>query len=227
MCLLRWIFIRIITLFIGISFLALFLVLVPFVNLLVGFGHVSHRLRNIFWLDKSLTRGSSFMISLCDCHGSVVLSVEFSSPVISIPSSVWLGSVTHLFFLDHLMIFSVGNRNSSTFVQSVLSGFQELSGLVANDGKSLMVCASMFIGQAKRFLKFMVFLLVSLPIRYLGLPFISGRFSLPLLEKVSTRVRSWFVRTLSYAGRTQFIQSVLKSFQVCWANVFVLPNKVI
>lgn len=125
------------------------------------------------------------------------------------------------------MIFSVGNRNSSTFVQSVSSGFQELSGLVANDGKSLMVCASMSIGQAKRFLKFMVFLLVSLPIRYLGLPFISGRFSLPLLEKVSTRVRSWFVRTLSYASRTQFIQSVLKSFQVCWANVFVLPNKVI
>ncbi|KAH0774098.1 hypothetical protein KY290_011235 [Solanum tuberosum] len=41
------------------------------------------------------------------------------------------------------------------------------------------------------------------------------------------RIKSWTTKFFSYAGKTQLIKSVLFSIQVFWAQVFVLPKKVI
>lgn len=70
-----------------------------------------------------------------------------------------------------------------------------------------------------------------LPIRYLGLPLISGKLSAheckPLIEKISARIQSWGSKHLSFAGRIQLISAVLFSIQAYWTNVFILPKKVI
>ena len=55
----------------------------------------------------------------------------------------------------------------------------------------------------------------SLPVRYLGLPLISGRLRLkdcqPPIDKIQGRIKSWSSRKLSFAGRLQLLQSVLYS----------------
>jgi hypothetical protein len=68
-------------------------------------------------------------------------------------------------------------------------------------------------------------------VRYLGVPLISKRLSAAdcdsLISKISSRIDSWLVRKLSFAGRLQLLSYVLVSLQMFWARVFILPKKVI
>jgi len=71
----------------------------------------------------------------------------------------------------------------------------------------------------------------TLPVRYLGVPLITKRLSavdcVTLVAKFISRIESWLVKHLSFAGRLQLITSVLCSFHVFWSRVFILPKKVI
>ena len=68
------------------------------------------------------------------------------------------------------------------------------------------------------------------PVRYLGLPLLLGRLRSsdcdPLIQRITSRIRSWPARVLSFAGRLQLVRLVLRSLQVYWASVFMLPMKV-
>lgn len=63
---------------------------------------------------------------------------------------------------------------------------------------------------------------------YLGIPLISGRFTikdcLPLTEKQSSRVTNWKNHNLSYTGRIELIKYALPYFLLYWARSFVLPK---
>ena len=76
----------------------------------------------------------------------------------------------------------------------------------------------------------MGFTIGHLPVRYLGLPLLSGRLRSsdcdPPIQRITSRIRSWYARVLSFAGRLQLVRSVLRSLQVYWASVFMLPMKV-
>lgn len=50
---------------------------------------------------------------------------------------------------------------------------------------------------------------------------------LPLVERIVSRVKSWTFRYLFYADRVQLIKNVLFEMQNYWAQVFLLPNKVL
>ena len=41
------------------------------------------------------------------------------------------------------------------------------------------------------------------------------------------RINSWTARKLSYAGRTQLVQTVLFGVQSYWAQLFIFPTKII
>lgn len=68
------------------------------------------------------------------------------------------------------------------------------------------------------------------PIRYLGVPLVFSKLSVhpykPLIDTVLARIRSWTVRSLTYAGRLTLLKAVLRSLHVYWAQVFLLPTKV-
>ena len=67
----------------------------------------------------------------------------------------------------------------------------------------------------------------SLPVRCLGVPLSSRMMKKsdfqPLLDKVTSRFRSWTVKHLSYAGRLVLVQSVIYSIITFWATIFILP----
>lgn len=60
-----------------------------------------------------------------------------------------------------------------------------------------------------------------LPVKYLGVPLSTRKLTIyqcqPLIEKITVRMRSWISRLLSYAGRLQFIQSVISGIQSYWS----------
>nr|XP_010314353.1 uncharacterized protein LOC104645042 [Solanum lycopersicum] len=70
-----------------------------------------------------------------------------------------------------------------------------------------------------------------LPFKYLGVPLSTKKMSVmqwyPLIEKIMARITSWTARKLSYAGRTQLVQTVLFGVQAYWAQLFLFPAKLI
>lgn len=69
-----------------------------------------------------------------------------------------------------------------------------------------------------------------LPFRYLGVPLSAKKLSYsqckPLLEQILARFKCWTTKFLSYAGRLQLIRGVIFGMQSYWAQIFVLPKKV-
>ena len=72
------------------------------------------------------------------------------------------------------------------------------------------------------------FPIASLPIRYLGLPLMHRKLRIseyePLLDQIARKFRSWAVKSLSYAGRTQLISSVIYGIINFWLSTFSLPK---
>lgn len=44
---------------------------------------------------------------------------------------------------------------------------------------------------------------------------------------MTSRIKSWTCRFLSYAGRVQLVKSILFATQVYWSSLFILPKGVI
>ena len=84
--------------------------------------------------------------------------------------------------------------------------------------------------EASHFVVSMGFILGYLPVRYLGLPLLSGRLQTSncdhVIQQITSWIRSWSAKVLSFAGRLQLVRSMLHSLQVYWASVFVLPANV-
>ncbi|KAA0059752.1 F17F8.5 [Cucumis melo var. makuwa] len=135
--------------------------------------------------------------------------------------------LTYLTFADDLMIFCAADEPSIRFIRECLQKFGELSGLFANPRKSSIFVAGVNNENASHLAACMGFVRGNLPIRYLGLPLLAGRLRsndyAPLIQRITSRIRSWTARVLSFAGRLQLVRFVLRSLQVYWASVFVLP----
>lgn len=69
------------------------------------------------------------------------------------------------------------------------------------------------------------------PFKYLGVPLSYKKLTYlqcrPLIDKILARVKCWTARFLSYAGRVQLIRSVIFGMQTFWAQIFMLPKKII
>ncbi|GKD54771.1 RNA-directed DNA polymerase, eukaryota, reverse transcriptase zinc-binding domain protein [Tanacetum coccineum] len=115
--------------------------------------------------------------------------------------------ITHISFVDDLMMFCHGDSVSVKVIKDSIEEFGICSGLLPNFNKS------------------------NLPVRYLGVPLISKRLGIKdcvsLIEKVKAKVNHWRNRFLTYAGKLQLIASVLESIHSYWCCVFLLPKTVI
>ncbi|CAA7016344.1 unnamed protein product [Microthlaspi erraticum] len=137
--------------------------------------------------------------------------------------------ITHLSFADDLLVFFDGRAESLQGIFDILKDFQKISGLALSltktslflDGDNYQVTHDMAARFGIRH--------GSLPVRYLGLPLLPKKLSLqdcqPLLDRVRSRIGSWTVRPLSFAGRLQLIKSVLNGIINFWASIFPLPKR--
>ncbi|XP_060170874.1 uncharacterized protein LOC132601831 [Lycium barbarum] len=119
---------------------------------------------------------------------------------------------------------------STEAINQCFSVFSLTSGLQANLEKSSVYFGGVNQTVQDNILQHLGYTHGELPFRYLGIPLSSKKLSLlqwkPLIEKMVGRISTWTVRKLSYAGRVQLVQSVLFGIQAYWAQIFVLPTKV-
>ncbi|XP_021747408.1 uncharacterized protein LOC110713259 [Chenopodium quinoa] len=139
--------------------------------------------------------------------------------------------ITHMMFADDLLLFS---RADSTSIQLLLQAFQKFScasGLVANLSKSEVYFGGISDYDKGQLQTVLGMSRGSFPFRYLGVPLSSKKLTIaqcrPLVERVTARIDCWTSRHLSYAGRLQLIKSVLFGIQAYWAQIFILPKKIL
>ncbi|GFY93673.1 hypothetical protein Acr_09g0001190 [Actinidia rufa] len=65
------------------------------------------------------------------------------------------------------------------------------------------------------------------PFKYLGIPVAASRLSIaqfsPFIDKISGYISAWAGASLSYAGRTELIKSVLQGVECFWLSILPIP----
>uniref|UniRef100_A0A2N9GAN5 Reverse transcriptase domain-containing protein n=1 Tax=Fagus sylvatica TaxID=28930 RepID=A0A2N9GAN5_FAGSY len=83
--------------------------------------------------------------------------------------------ITHLSFADDLLILEAADIQSITLIRDALDEFKELFGLSINQSKSEVFCAAVSSSLKSQVLSILNFKVGSLPVRYLGMPLITGQ----------------------------------------------------
>ncbi|XP_019264258.1 PREDICTED: uncharacterized protein LOC109241890 [Nicotiana attenuata] len=138
--------------------------------------------------------------------------------------------VTHICFADDLLMFCRGGTKSIQAIQNVFDKFSKVSGLQASVEKSSIYMAGINQQVQEAIMQLTGYIKGNLPFKYLGVPLSTRKLNinqcLPLVEKITDRVRCCSARMLSYAGRLQLIKSVLFGVQTYWAQIFLIPKKI-
>ena len=96
-----------------------------------------------------------------------------------------------------------------------IDSFPRTSGLVVNSAKSAIYVAGISPQLGMELASITQFPLGKLPFRYLGVPLSSKRLSAAdcdaLVDKMTSRIKSWSAKSLSYTARLHLVNSVLMS----------------
>ncbi|GKV37600.1 hypothetical protein SLEP1_g45612 [Rubroshorea leprosula] len=139
--------------------------------------------------------------------------------------------LTHLCFADDLMIFTDGSLASLNAIDAILMHFYKVSSLRVNYVKSELFCCGLSTSHTQLLAEKFGFKISTLPVRYLGVPLITGKLAKkdlrPLVSKITEIMSSWAAKHLSFAGRLQLISSVIQGITNSWCFVFILPKGII
>ncbi|KAH0700964.1 hypothetical protein KY284_015179 [Solanum tuberosum] len=119
----------------------------------------------------------------------------------------------HMEYLNNLLIFSIGDLNSIKAIQRCFSQFSQASGLQANLNKSFIYFRGVQLEVRQQIIQQFGYKMEELSFKYLGVPLSTKKLTViqwyPFIEKIMARINSWTSRKLSYAGRTELVQTVL------------------
>ncbi|XP_018443605.1 uncharacterized protein LOC108815528 [Raphanus sativus] len=136
--------------------------------------------------------------------------------------------LTHLLFADDLLVFSDGSRASTAGIKSVMNQFKDWSGLDTNESKTEIFYGGYTNTQASVLSDLSGFRRSEFPTRYLGLPLSPKRISAatlqPFVDRITSKLHSWTVKFLSFAGKVTMIYSVICNMVNFWSSIFVLPK---
>jgi len=123
--------------------------------------------------------------------------------------------ITHICFADDLMLYCHADTSSVTILQSCLDRFSTFSGLTINHAKSSLYLSGVDLATQSRICSQLGFHQGVLPVRYLGVPLISTRLKhadcLPLLERLTARIKLWTSSSLCRTSPAHQISLVLHS----------------
>ncbi|GJT07833.1 hypothetical protein Tco_0842295 [Tanacetum coccineum] len=118
----------------------------------------------------------------------------------------------NVFFIDYLFIFARGDVDSARIIMEALDKFKASSGLVSSIPKSMVFFCNIVNHVKNAILNIMPFSKGKLPVKYLGVLFISScllnKDCKILIEQVKNRIGDWKNKSLSFAGRLQLCRSI-------------------
>ncbi|KAJ4969222.1 hypothetical protein NE237_015923 [Protea cynaroides] len=140
-------------------------------------------------------------------------------------------NLSHLLFVDDLMVFSKGTVSSVIAAMKIIDKFSLASRMKVNHSKSSIIMGGVSSQVRSDLIACCQFSEGSLPIKYLGLPLLASRLSHkdcgPIIEKIQSSIEGWKCRLLSYAGRALLISAVLQGTLIYWSGIYGLPKKTI
>ena len=138
-----------------------------------------------------------------------------------------VAQITHLTFADDLILFSRGDPTSVAMLMKELNHFGDCSGLRINFTKFSILSAGICTFDLENILDHTGFIQGSFPFRYLGIPVADSMLSIaqysPLIYKISNYINAWVGSSLSYAGRSELVRSVLQGVECFWLSILPIP----
>ena len=137
-------------------------------------------------------------------------------------------TITHLAFVDDVIIFTNGATAGLAGVMQVLGAYQQFSGQLVNAQKSgYSTHLSMLPGRRRVIERGTQFTRQVFPFRYLGFPLYIGRCKSAYFGDVAqtllSRISSWKSKFLSVGGKLTLSRHVLLSVPVHLLSAAVLP----
>lgn len=141
-------------------------------------------------------------------------------------------NLTHLFFVDDMVLFGEATIERAEEMTRYLRSFCAQSGQSVNTLKSsLFFSKNTSVDLQQRITNLTGIPRVEDMGSYLGIPSIHGRLKkasfLGLIERIKNKLSGWKSRTLSLAGRQVLAQSVLSSIPYYMMQTTLLPKGVI
>lgn len=139
--------------------------------------------------------------------------------------------LSHLFFADDLILFAEATTIQGGLVRQCLDTFCNVSGEKVNYEKSTFLFSRSVSATTKQ----EVSDTLSIPTtnefgNYLGVPVACGRMTTNrynyLIDKVSTRLKGWQTKTLSFAGRVTLANSILTSLPLYTMQSAYIPRTI-
>jgi hypothetical protein len=131
-------------------------------------------------------------------------------------------------YADDTIFFMESCVRESQALYHMVNIFGEISCLKLNGGKSSLVCFGMNGNEQSAISSLLGTPLVSLPIKYLGLPLKCTKLKKSdwniLFEKVSVKLEGWSSRYLSKGGRLILLNSVIPAIPAFYFSVFKVPK---
>ncbi|PKU67688.1 Putative ribonuclease H protein [Dendrobium catenatum] len=135
--------------------------------------------------------------------------------------------VSHLLFADDLLVFGTATTSNAHTINEILSDFAAVSGLKVNPLKSSILISNNTT-VADELCDILNIQQSFSPIKYLGLPMFYKKLKIrdfqPLLQKIATLLEGWKAKTLSFAGRIQFIKFTIANTLAYWIRGSIIPK---
>lgn len=136
--------------------------------------------------------------------------------------------LAHLLIADDLLVFSDGSSDSTAGIKATMDLFKVWSGLDTSEAKSEIFYGGYTDIQIATLSALSGYRRGEFPTRYLGLPLSPKRISAatlqPFIDRITSKLHSWTIKFLSFAGKVTMISSVIYSMVNFWSSVFVLPK---
>eukprot|EP00253_Pinus_taeda_P002467 PITA_02467 len=141
--------------------------------------------------------------------------------------------LTHLLFVDDVLIFLNGSIGDTTTLQNAMHLFQQAIGMKVNVQKSTITtvgCTTHELAFASQRFPFISLSLTD-GIKYLGFRLKPNGYKIAdwlwLITKVERRLQVWYHRYLSRAGRLILIKAVIEATPIYWMALTWIPKGIL
>ncbi|XP_050909861.1 uncharacterized protein LOC127123701 [Lathyrus oleraceus] len=162
-------------------------------------------------------RNKTYMTINC-----TLVTLIHNTPITNMVKDYRLISCCIVFYkiISRIMAAGLGDQKSMEMVMHAFDEFSKATGLTVNPSKCEVFFGNIENKEKQEIQETTNFIEGNLHFKYLGIPLTSRKLTInyymPMIEKIVARINHWSSRLLSFAGRTQFIKSVLFALINYW-----------
>jgi len=142
-------------------------------------------------------------------------------------------SLSHILFVDDILIFLNGSFRDSYYFKNILSLFCKATGMMPNYDKPTIIFVSCLQNEERYASQQFAFVRKELDtgLKYMGFKLKPNGYCIIdwawLIAKIESRINTWKQHWLSRAGRLTLIKSVLEAILVYWMTLAWIPKGIL